>query len=170
MLRPFCCLLALLVAAPLFAATKDEEAKKYAADLKSKDPKVRATAAAELGKLGQIQKRFATPYVTDLINVLTDSDAKVRGESAKALGLIDPDEKKELVDKLAELLKAEKSEVARQGQERGLGELGATAEESDVKNKARGALREAQKKSDSKGEQNTIKAAMEMINGPKKKN
>src|ERR1700729_3837854 len=87
-----------LIACPFaFASSKEDDAKKYAADLKSKDAKVRATAATELGKLGQIQKRFAAPYISDLMKVLTDSDAKVRAEAARALGLVDPDDKKEAI-------------------------------------------------------------------------
>ena len=43
---------ACLVAATLSAATREEEARKYAADLKNKDAKVRLTAVKELGKLG----------------------------------------------------------------------------------------------------------------------
>ena len=53
MLRRTSVALAALVFAGLtLAAPAEEEAKKYAADLKSKDAKVRLAAAKELGRLG----------------------------------------------------------------------------------------------------------------------
>jgi HEAT repeat protein len=152
------------------AATREDEAKKYAADLKSKDAKVRLTAAKELGRLGQIQRRLTEPYTTDILAALKDSDPKVRGEAARTLGLIDPAEKKEAVAKLIEILKSEKSEDAREGQEMGIGELGATTDDADVKRTAREALLEQRKKTDSKREQKTIQAALLLLNPPKKKN
>ena len=150
-------------------ATKEEEAKKYAADLKNKDAKVRLTAVKELGKLGQLQRKLTVPYIDDITKVLSDADAGVRGAAAEALGLIDPEDKKTAVTKIAGLLKNEKSETARTGQEMGLGELGATAEDGDVKRMAREALQEARKKTESKREQKVIQAALLLINGPKKK-
>ena len=51
-----------------------------------------------------------------------------------------------------------------------LGELGATAEDEDLKKMARDALLEARKKADGKAEQKVIQAAMQLITGPKKKN
>jgi HEAT repeat protein len=164
-------ILCLLVACPLaFSASREEEAKKYAADLKSKDAKVRATAVTELGKLGQLQRKLTVPYVSDITKVLTDSDAKVRGEAARALGLVDPEDKKAAITKIVELLKGEKSEEARQGQEMGLGELGSTTDDTELKNMARSALMEARKKTESKREQKTIQAAIQLITGMKKKN
>jgi HEAT repeat protein len=171
MSRPTLAFAGLLVAAvTVAAATREEEAKKYAADLKSKDAKVRLTAAKELGRLGQVQRRLTEPYTSDILAALKDSDPKVRGEAARTLGLIDPSEKKEAVTKLVEILKAEKSEDAREGQEMGIGELGATTDDADVKRTAREALLEARKKTESKREQKTIQAALLLITGPKKKN
>lgn len=169
--RAFPALVALLIGGiTLFGATREEEAKKYADNLKSKDAKVRLTAAIELGKLGSVSRKITEPYTPNLIAALKDSDAKVRGEAAKTLGLIDPSEKKEMIEKLISILKEEKDETARAGQEMGLGELGATAEDADVKKMAREALLEARKKTDSKREQKTIQAALILITGPKKKN
>ena len=162
--------LLLIGALPAFAATREEEAKKYAADLKSKEAKVRLTAVKELGKLGQLQRKLTTPYISDITKVLTDSDPGVRGAAAEVLGLIDPEDKKGMVTKLAELLKDEKSETAREGQEMGLGALGATTDDADVKQMARQALMAARKKTESKREQKVIQAALMLINGPKKKN
>jgi len=162
---------ALLIATvAVTAAPRAEEAKKYAADLKSKDAKVRLKAAQELGKLGQLQRRLTEPYTSDILTALKDTDPKVRGEAARTLGLIDPAEKKEAVTRLIEILKSEKSEDAREGQEMGIGELGATADDADVKKMAREALVEQRKKTESKREQKTIQAALLLMNPPKKKN
>ncbi len=160
---------ALLGTASLSAATREEEAKRYAADLKSKDAKVRTTALKELGRLGSLQRKLTEPYVTDIMSVLKDSDSKVRGEAARTLGLIDPPETKAAITKLAEMLKDEKAQDAREGMEMGLGELGGTTDDADLKKTAREALMEARKKADDKREQKVIQAAVLLITGPKKK-
>ena len=152
----------------LVAATREDEAKKYAADLKSKDAKVRLTAVTELGKLGSLQRKLTVPYVADLTKVLTDNDPKIRGEAARVIGLIDVEDKKAAVTQIAGLLKNEKVESAREGQATGLGELGATTEDADVKKMARDALMEARKKTESKREQKVIQAALQLISGRKK--
>lgn len=150
------------------AVSREEDAKKYAGDLKSKEVKVRLTAITELGKLGSLQKKLTAPYISEITKVLTDSDPKVRGEAARVLGLIDVDDKKAAVEKIAGILKSEKVEAAREGQETGLGELGATTEDADVKKMARDALVEARKKTESKREQKVIQAAIQLITGKKK--
>jgi hypothetical protein len=160
----------LVVTASLSAATREEEAKKYAADLKSKDAKARVTALKELGRLGQIQKRLTEPHIDAITGRLKDSDGQVRGEAARTLGLIDPPDTKAAITAIADLLKDEKSQDAREGQEMGLGELGGTAEEADLKALARKALTDARGKANDKREQKTIQAALLLINGPKKKN
>jgi HEAT repeat protein len=160
----------LLAAMNLSAATREEEAKRYAADLKNKDAKVRLTALKELGKLGQVQRKLTEPYVDNIIAVLKDSDSKVRGEAARTLGLIDPKDAKAAIEKLAELVKEEKSQEAREGQESGLGELGGTTDDAELKKTARDALMAARKKADDKREQKVIQAALLLITGPKKKN
>lgn len=155
--------------ATLLAASREEEAKKYASELKSKDAKTRANALKELAKLGAIQRKLTEPYTADIMATLKDSDANVRGEAARTVAKIDPTEKKEAIEKLIELLKSEKLEVAREGQETGIGELGATTEDMDLKKMAREALLEARKKTESKREQKTIQAALLLIT-PRKKN
>ena len=160
----------LCVVASLSAATKEEEAKKYAADLKSKEAKVRLNALKELGRLGQIQKRLTEPHVEVITGRLKDSDAGVRAEAARCLGLIDPPDTKAAVTAIAGLLKDEKSQGAREGQEMGLGELGGTTDEADLKQLARKALLDARGKATEKREQKTIQAALLLISGPKKKN
>jgi HEAT repeats len=159
----------LLAALTVSAATREEEAKRYAADLKNKDAKVRTTALKELAKLGQLQRKLTEPYVTDIMSALMDKDAKVRGEAARALGLIDPQDTKAAIAKLTEILKDEKAQEAREGQETGLGELGGTTDDADLKKMAREALMDARKKAEDKREQKVIQAAVLMITGPKKK-
>mgnify|MGYP000632420389 CR=1 FL=1 len=161
--------LALLGSLVLVAASREDQAKKYAADLMSKNAKDRLTAVTELGKLGSLQKKLTVPYVSDLMKVLTDNDPKIRSEAARVIGLIDVEDKKGAVEKIAGLLKNEKVETAREGQETGLGELGATSEDDAVKKMARDALMEARKKyTDSKREQKVIQAALQLITGKKK--
>jgi HEAT repeat protein len=155
--------------ATLLAASREEQAKKYAAELKSKDAKTRVNALKELGDLGAIQRKLTEPYTGDIMATLKDSDANVRGEAARTLARIDPTEKKEAIEKLIELLKNEKSEAAREGQETGIGRLGAMTDDADLKKVAREALLEARKKTDSKREQKTIQAALLLIT-PRKKN
>jgi HEAT repeat protein len=159
-----------ITAVAVSAAPREEEAKKYAADLKNKDAKVRLTAVKELGRLGQLQRKLTEPYVDNIIAVLKDSDAKVRGEAGRTLGLIDPSDTKAAIEKLAELVKTEKSQEAREGFETGLGELGGTTDDAELKKAAREALLEARKKADDKREQKVIQGAILLITGPKKKN
>jgi HEAT repeat protein len=172
MTRRIISLTALLLAGMIVAAApRGEEAKKYAEDLKSsKSPKTRLTAAKELGRLGQVQRKVTEPYTDVIVTALKDSDPKVRGEAARTLGLIDPTDKKDAIDKLIAILKSEKSEEAREGQEMGLGSLGGTTDDTELKTKARQALLEQRKKTESKREQKVIQAAILLITGPKKKN
>jgi HEAT repeat protein len=162
--------LGLCAAVAVSAATREEEAKKYAADLKSKDAKVRLNALKELGKLGQIQKKLTEPHLDAIMGRLKDSDAQVRGEAARAVGLIDPPDTKAAITAIIDLLKDEKSQDAREGQEMGLGELGGTTDDADLKQMARKALMDARGKATEKREQKVIQAATLLITGPKKKN
>ncbi len=165
-------LASLFFAGQALAIPAEAEAKKYAGDLKSKDAKVRETALKELGKLGGASKKLVEPYLDEITAAMKDSNDKVRGEAAKTLGIADPKDKKDVIGKIAAILKDEKSEQARAGMETGLGELGAMAgEDGDAKKLARDALMDARKKfTDSKREQKVIQAALLLINGPKKKN
>lgn len=162
-------LITLVAATSLPAATREEEARKYAADLKHRDASVRLTAVKELGKLGQLQRKLTEPYAKDIVTVLKDANAGVRGEAGRTLGIIDPPDTKAVVEKLAELLKAEKSQEAREGFEMGLGGLGGTTDDADVKSAARQALQEARRSATDKREQKVIQAAIILITGPKKK-
>lgn len=158
-----------VVAATLTAGPREDEAKQYAADLKSKDAKVRRTALRELGRLGQLQRKLTQPYVADITTALTDANAGVRGEAARTLGIIDPPDTKAAIAAIAEKLKEEKSPEAREGQAMGLGGLGGTTDDVDLKQAARQALLAARKTADDKREQKVIQAALLLISGPKKK-
>jgi len=116
----------------LAAPTKEEaDAEKYTKMLKSsKDAKDRALAVKELGRLGRIATSLAKPAVPDIIKALDDSDAKVRAEAAHAIGMIDPEKKKEVVEKLIKILKDDKEETVKRSAAMGLGAMGADAKDS----------------------------------------
>ena len=122
------CVMAL--APDLVAADRKKEAEKYTNDLKtSKDPKVRATALTELGKLGQIQKSLVADAKNYMFKALEDKDAGVRGAAAKAVGMIDPDPK-EAVPVLLKLAKGDKQEAVKVAAIQGLGSMGPAAKDA----------------------------------------
>ena len=88
----------LLGALGVSAASKEEEAKKAAENLKHKDAKVRLQAVKDLGKLGSASLKLVTPYISQLTEAIKDKDAKVRGEAGRTLGTIDPPDKKAAID------------------------------------------------------------------------
>ncbi|MEZ6143128.1 MAG: hypothetical protein R3B84_21400 [Zavarzinella sp.] len=151
-------------------ATREEDAKKFAGQLKHKDAKMRLGALDELKKLGAAQRRLTEPYTSDIANCLKDSDARVRGAAAETLSHIDPKDQKEAMTQLVTALKAEKEEAARIGMVNAIGELGALTSDADLKKTARTTLMELRQKSESKREQRAIQTAMQMIMPKKKKN
>lgn len=117
----------------LAAPTKEEkDVEKYSKLLKSaKDPKDKVTALKELGRLGQIQVSLTKPVVPDIIKALDDKDDKVRAEAALTIGKVDPEEKKDVVEKLTKILKDEKeTEVVKHGAAEGLSAMGPDAKEA----------------------------------------
>lgn len=147
----------------LAAPTREEaDAAKYAAQLKSTSKTGdKVTALKELGRLGQISTTLAKNSIPDIMKSLDDKDAKVRAQAAHTIGLVDPENKSEVISKLTKMLKEEKDEPVKEGAAMGLGAMG-----SDAKD-AIGALREAQAKAGKKGSrayQNAIMA----ITGKKK--
>jgi HEAT repeat protein len=123
-------LVLLSAAADLAAADRVKEAQKYTEDLRtSKDPKVRATALTELGKLGQIQKGLVASARDDMFKALEDKNAVVRAAAAHAVGMIDPDPK-EAVPVLLKLAKEDKEESVRVAAIQGLGAMGPSAREA----------------------------------------
>ena len=169
--RPFAIagLLMLLGALGVSAASKEEEAKKAAENLKHKDAKVRLQAVKELGKLGSASLKLVTPYISQLTEAIKDKDAKVRGEAGRTLGTIDPPDKKAAIDAVLTALKAEKDIGARGNFEMGLGDLGAMTKDADEKKTCLDALREARKNTMDKNEQRMIQSAIQTITGVAKK-
>lgn len=132
MTRAMTAALGVLLLAPLTvqAETKAEQAKRYLADLKSPDVKVRETAMVELGKLGQIKASYARPAIPYLVEGLKDKDARIRSAAALALGQVDP-EADQAVGPLLDLVKNKKEEVAvRRAAILGLAALGEKAKEA----------------------------------------
>ena len=112
------------------AAGKQEEAKKYAAQLRtSKDVKKKVEALEELGKLGQIQKALVADVAGDIAESLNDKDASIRKAGAEAYGRIDPDPN-EAVPSLTKLLKDDKDEGVRIGAAHGLAYMRDSAKEA----------------------------------------
>ena len=146
----------------LSAATKEEtDAAKYTALLKkSSNPKEKLTALKELGHLGQISSGLAKPAIPEIMTALDDKDAKVRAEAAHTIGMIDAENKAEIVIKLVKMLNDEKDETVRRGVAMGLGAMG-----SDAKD-AVSALREARTKADKK-DARTYQMALQQITGKK---
>lgn len=114
----------------LEAASKEKDAIKYTNDLKtSKDPKVKANAITELGKLGQIQKSLASEAAPYMIKALEDKDNDVRKAAAKAVGMIDP-EPKEVVPGLVKILNEDKVTDIRIAAAQGLAAMGTNAKDA----------------------------------------
>ncbi|MCE9533137.1 MAG: HEAT repeat domain-containing protein [Planctomycetes bacterium] len=147
-----------LVAAP----TRDEvEAEKCIKMLKtSKDAKDKIFALKELGRLGAISTSLAKPAVEDIIKALDDKDPKVKAAAAHAIGKIDPTNKKQVVDKLIQILKEEKDESVKQGAALGLGAMGPDAKDAVP------AIREAMAKAP-KNDARQYQAALMAITGRK---
>src|SRR5947208_541699 len=83
-------LLMLCIREEISAADRFADAKKYTEELKkTKDPKVRATALIELGKLAQVMKDLVTDALPDIYRALEDKDPAVRAAAALCLGQCD---------------------------------------------------------------------------------
>ena len=152
-----------LVVTPGWAGPKDAEAKKYTEQLqKSKDPKVRAEAIEEIGKLAQIHKKLGEAAVGDIKKALSDKDVGVRKAAALAYGRCDPDDS-DAVASLVTLLKNDKEEGVKTNAALGLAAMGEKAQS------ALPALREAIKGTENKKSERTYKDAVRSIAPVKKK-
>ncbi len=147
----------------LAAPTRQEaDAAKYSAMLKSTSKAGdKVSALTELGRLGQVSASLTKNAVPDIMKALDDKDAKVRAQAAHTIGLVDPENKSEVVSKLTKMLKEEKDEPVKEGAAMGLGAMGADAKD------AVGALREAQAKAGKKGSR-AFQNAIMAITGKKK--
>jgi len=111
----------------LDAAGKADDAKKFTADLKTgKTTKVKVTALDELGRLGQIQYKYAEDAIPYMFQYLKDKDAGLRAAAARAIGLVGPDDEKTVAE-LVSVLKAEKDDGVKYALVVALGQLGSRA-------------------------------------------
>jgi len=114
----------------LAAPTKEEkDVDKYSKMLKTgKKPEDKVNALKELCRLGTIQVDLTKPVVPEIIKALDDKDEKVRAEAATTIGHIDPENKKEIVEKLRKMLKDDKEpETVKLGIAEGLSAMGGDA-------------------------------------------
>lgn len=119
--------LLLCVCQETLAGSKEEDAKKYAAELKTgKDAKTKITALNELGKLALIMKSLADPAMADILKALEDKDAGIRAAAAECYGRCDPDPDK-AVPALVKILNDDKDESAKIGAAKGLAAMGTGA-------------------------------------------
>ena len=124
--------LSVLVSATLAAAGPGQkEADRAVADLRtSKDPKVRAAALKEIGRLGQVRKALVEAALGDVEKCLTDKEAEVRAEAARCYGMTDPDPKP-AVPALLKMAQDEKEELkVRVAAVEGLGAIGTGAKDA----------------------------------------
>lgn len=148
---------------PGWAGSKDAEAKKYTEQLKtSKDPKTRAQAIEEIGKLAQIHKKLGEAAISDIKNALKDKETNVRKAAALAYGRCDPDDS-DAVAALVDLLKNDKDDGVKTNAALGLAAMGEKAKA------ALPTLREAIKGTENKRSQRVYQEAVRSIAPAKKK-
>jgi len=123
------------------ADTKKSDVPGLIKELKSKDPKVRISAAEELGHIGAVRASDAKEAVPILLDILKkDKDANVRTAVVTALGKMDPD-REQAVPSFTEALK-DKSPAVRIAVAGALATLGEDAKDAIP------ALKEAQNDKD----------------------
>lgn len=111
------------------ADVKKEDVPKLMKDLKSALPKVRATAAEDLGNLGAINASYVKDAIPDLMEMARkDKAPEARRAAVRALGKVDPDPK-EAVPLLTESLK-DKSDDVKIAAMQSLGQLGSASRSS----------------------------------------
>jgi HEAT repeat protein len=142
-LRLLLCLAGLLalVGHQGYAQSKKDDVAPLIKDLKNKDPKVRISAADELGHRGAVRAadvKDALPLLLGLVK--RDKDAGVRKSAALAVGKVDPDPK-DAVPVLIDAL-TDKSTAVRTAAATALGQFGSNAADAIP------ALTEAQKDKD----------------------
>ncbi len=147
---------------------KQEEVKKYVANLKDKDEKSRINACKGIGEIGQLKSSYAKDAVEPLTALVRkDGSARVRAEAANALGLIDPEQSGPVVEALMGALKDDKDDGVHRAAITALGRLGAKSKD------ALPLLREEQEKvkkmlddvKDDKAKSKRFKEQMKVING-----
>lgn len=107
------------------AESKKEEIAKDLKTLKGKDEKAKISAIKEIADIGKLKAAYAADAVVPLTEILQkDESGKLRAEAAAALGAIDPEEYKPVVDALTEALK-DKDDAVWKASATALGSLGA---------------------------------------------
>jgi HEAT repeat protein len=117
--------LLLCIAGDLFASDKEEDARKFTADLKTaKDAKVKITALNELAKLAKLMKSLGEPAIPELYKLLEDKDAGVRAAAAFCLGECDDVPEKAIPALTKMLNNAKEDESVRINAAKGLAAMG----------------------------------------------
>ena len=112
------------------AASDLADSRRYTEDLKkSKDPKVRAQALIELGKLAVINKSLVSDALPDIYKCVEDKDTSIRAAAATCLGQCDEPSDKS-VPILLKLLKDDKEDSVKIGAAKGLAAMGSSAKEA----------------------------------------
>jgi len=157
------CLFGLFVCPAILFASKEDD---IVADVKilknSKDAKAKIKALEGIAHLGSLDRKLAKPAEATVRKALADKDAGVRAAAALTIGKIDPEDKKEVVAALSDLIKNDKDDKVKASAAMGLSALGSAAKD------ALPVLREAMGKADKKGMQ-VYKTAINSIGGGKKK-
>jgi HEAT repeat protein len=117
-----------LLAAPFVSAeSREEKAQKLIKQLDASEPRDRAKAAEEIGKLAEIKVSLGKPAVPKLITLLEDKDTNVRAAAAGAVCRCDD---KSAVDPIVKMLKDEKETKVILQAVMGLGIMGESAREA----------------------------------------
>jgi HEAT repeat protein len=112
-------------------ATKAEDAARYTKTLQSsKITSDKITAAKEIGKLATVNKTYGKEAIPYLFEACKDKDANLRAAAAEALGRAYGDEDGKAVEVLHDMLKNDKSDIARLGAVDGLVAQGQKAKEA----------------------------------------
>lgn len=157
--------LVLLVGADrLGAAGKEDEAKKATENLKKgKDAKTKIAALDDLGRLGQVQYKYAEAAIPEIFKFLKDKDTGLRTAAARAIGMIAPEDEK-TVEELLTALKAEKEDGPKFAMVVALGQLGGRAKDAVPE------LRTVLKAADAKSKlAKQVQMSIKSINGVKGK-
>jgi hypothetical protein len=122
--------LALCVREEALASEKEEDAKKYAEQLrKGKDAKAKIAALDELGKLAQIKKSLIADALPDVYKATEDKDPGVRAAAAEALGKADEPYSK-AGEILVKMIKDDKEDSVKIGALHGLTVMGPGAKDA----------------------------------------
>ncbi len=160
-MKPLILILSCVLIHPTLAWADKDDLPTLLKEVKSKDPKVRASAARELGHIGAIRASNAKEAIPVLFDLLKkDKEAEVRRAAITALGQLEPDPERAL-PAFQEALK-DKSPQVRAAAAGALGMLGADAKEAVPE------LQKAEKDKD-KAVSQAAKMALRNINMSKKK-